>query len=52
MPRDALIGVLFIVFGLVFITYITFRSRRIIERIARRRSGTVREIMKELQDDG
>lgn len=52
MPSDALIGVLLIVLGLAFITYITFRSRRIIERIAHRKSGTVREIMKELQDGG
>ena len=52
MTQDTVIGIILISCGLGFITYITFRSRRIIELITRRKSGTVREIMKDLQDDG
>jgi len=48
MEKNALIGILLIISGLGFITYLTFWSRRIIERIAKKSSRSMREILKDI----
>ena len=48
MTRDMLVGVVIIAAGLGCMTYLIWWSRRVIQRIARMQSGTLREIMKEL----
>ena len=51
MSGTILIGILLVFGGLGFITFITFRSRSIIERIAKRKPGTAREILKDIHND-
>lgn len=50
MEQDILIGIFIIFAGLAFLFYITLRSRKLIHRIAARRSKNTREILKDLQD--
>ena len=48
MTRDILLGIVIIVTGLGFMTYLILWSRNAIRRIANTPSGSLREIMKEL----
>ena len=50
MERDALIGWILIGCALGFITYITFWSRRMIERIYRKSPRSAREILKDINN--
>ena len=50
MDPQTLLGVFLVFAGMASILTITLRSRRIINRIARRKAGTVREIIKDMQD--
>ena len=51
MEKDAIIGSIIIGGALVFITYLTFWSRRTIERIAKKNFSSVREILKDIRND-
>lgn len=51
MDKTTLTGCILILLGLGFISYVTFRSRAIIERIGRKKNHSTREMLKELQDD-
>lgn len=50
MSRDIIIGGLITFFALAFMTYIVFWSRRIIERIHRKKLGSAREILKDINE--
>ena len=50
MSKDAFLGLIIIVLGLGFLTFLTFLSRGIIERISRTRAKNTREIMKDLKN--
>jgi len=50
MSKDAIIGVLITFFALGFMTYIVLWSRRTIERIHRKKLGSAREILKDLNE--
>lgn len=47
MDRDIILGIIIIVGGLCFISYLIFWSRRTIDRIASKRLSSIREIVKE-----
>ena len=49
MDRDIILGIIVIVGGLCFISYLNFWSRRTIDRIARKRLSSIREIIKEFR---
>ncbi|MGA1791385.1 MAG: hypothetical protein ACMUIM_07860 [bacterium] len=51
MERNAIIGSILVLGALAFITYMTFWSNRIIERIAKKKLHSVRQILKDIQDD-
>jgi len=51
MDRDSLLGCIIVVVALSSITYLVLWSRRTIERIARKRLSSVREILEDLRDD-
>lgn len=50
MDRDSLLGCIIVVVALISITYLVFWSRNTIERIARKRLSSVREILEDLHD--
>ncbi len=50
MSRDVILGVLITFFALGFMTYIVLWSRRIIERIHRKKLSSAREIIKDLNE--
>jgi hypothetical protein len=50
MSKDAIIGALITFLALGFMTYIVLWSRRIIERIYRKKLGSAREILKDLNE--
>jgi hypothetical protein len=50
MEKNAILGTIIIASALGFITYLTFWSRRTIERIARKNLSSARQIMKDIQD--
>jgi hypothetical protein len=49
MDRDIILGIIIIVCGLCFISYLIFWSRRTINRIANKRLSSIREIVKEFR---
>jgi len=51
MDSSTIIGIAIIACSLVVLIYLTFWSRRTIERIARGRGRSAREIQKELGDE-
>lgn len=50
MEKNAIFGAIIIGCALGFITYLTFWSKRTIERIARKNLGSARQILKDIQD--
>ena len=50
MEKDAVLGCILIACALGFIAYLTLWSSKTIEFIARKKSSTTREILKELND--
>ena len=48
MTRDIFLGIIIIVGGLGFMTYLILWSRNTIRRITKTQSGSLREIMEEL----
>jgi Trk-type K+ transport system membrane component len=48
MNNDSLIGILIIVCGLGFMTYLILWSRKTMQRIARKQLHSLRDILKEL----
>ena len=50
MSKDAFIGILIIFLGLGFLTFLTFLSRSIIERIAKTRAKSTRQMLKDLKN--
>ncbi len=50
MEFDAVVGVVLIVAVYAFTTYLVLRSRRIIKLLWRKRLGSLREIIKEIDD--
>ena len=51
MEIDAVLGIIITALALGFITYLTFWSKVTIERIDKKNLGSVREILKDLNDD-
>ena len=51
MDQNTFIGILIILAGLGFLTFLTFWSRGIINRIANKREKSMREIMQDLKND-
>ena len=51
MDKDILIGLIMLTCAVGLLTYMTFWSRRTIERIARSHLHSVREILKQLNGD-
>ncbi|MGA1868282.1 MAG: hypothetical protein ACMUJM_07020 [bacterium] len=51
MDKDAIVGTIIIGVGLAFITYLTFWSRRVIDRIADKNLRGVRKILKDIHGD-
>ncbi len=51
MERDQIIGITIIILSLALLGYLVLWSRRIIDRIAERRLGTIREILRDLSDE-
>lgn len=49
MDKDTILGIFIIAFGLGFMTYLLIWSRRTIGRIAKKNSGSIREILKDLE---
>ncbi|MGA1839977.1 MAG: hypothetical protein ACMUIU_05055 [bacterium] len=50
MEKNVILGTIITGAALGFITYITFWSKKTIERIAKKNLGSVREILKDIQD--
>jgi hypothetical protein len=50
MDISVITGIILAILGLAFITYITFRSRFIISRIASRKSANTREMLNDLNN--
>ena len=50
MDRDSLIGCVIVVVALSAISYLVLWSRRMIDRIARKRLSSVRDILEDLHD--
>lgn len=50
MEKNVIFGTIIIGAALGVITYLTFWSRKTIERIAKKNLGSVREILKDIQD--
>ena len=50
MDKNILFGIILIGTGLGFVIYVTYLSRRIIERIAQNHTGSMREILRDLQN--
>ena len=48
MNRDIILGIIIIVCGLCFMSYLIVWSRRTIKQIAKKQPGSIREIVKEL----
>ena len=50
MDKDIIIGIIIIAGAIGLITYLTFWSKRTIERIDKKKLKTAREILKDLQN--
>ena len=50
MDRDVILGCIVIIFVLIFMTYLVFKSKRIIEFISREKNLSLREIVKKLHE--
>lgn len=50
MPRDIIIGAVITFFALGFMAYIVIWSRRTIERIHKKKLGSAREILRDMDE--